>query len=155
MAELFTLGYEGCSQEQFLKVLRSRGVQTLLDVRDAPISRKKGFSKNSLAEGCERAGIAYEHAKVFGCPKEIREPYRADGDWAKYTIAYKKHLAKLGNAVEQLSARALTEKLCLVCFEANPLECHRLYVAEAAREISRIDVVHLCSTDLAKAASRS
>ncbi len=150
MADLFTLGYEGTNIRQFLRVLEARRITTLVDVRDMPISRKPGFSKGSLAEGCENAGINYEHWPLLGCPKAIREDYRADGDWARYTRRYKLHLETLGETIEQLSARALKERLCLVCFEANPAFCHRSYVAEAAQELTSqtIEVIHLTATGL-------
>ncbi len=150
MADLFTLGYEGTQAQQFLRVLTARKIDTLVDVRDMPISRKPGFSKQSLTAGCETVGINYEHWQILGCPKAIREDYRLDGDWAKYTRRYKKHLLTLADTLEDLSSRALKERLCLVCFEADPLFCHRSYIADAVSELMprTIEIIHLTSSGL-------
>jgi uncharacterized protein (DUF488 family) len=82
---IFTASYEGRSLEDFLADLRARGVRLVADVREAPISRKRGFSKTALSDALQRAGIAYRHIRTLGCPKAIRDSYRNDGDWMRYT----------------------------------------------------------------------
>ena len=148
MAEIFTLGYEGTTARQFMRVLQARSIMTLVDVREMPLSRKPGFSKNALAEACEASSINYEHWQALGCPREIRESYKADGDWDKYTRRFKKHLPAICEVLEELASRALTERVCLVCFEADPHMCHRSYIAEALTERCPIQVVHLTTTGL-------
>src|SRR5690606_25501465 len=44
---LFTIGYEGRTQEEYLALLGEAGVTLLVDVRRNPISRKKGFSRST------------------------------------------------------------------------------------------------------------
>ena len=44
--ELLTIGYEGVKIEEFLDTLLEAEVTVLLDIRELPLSRKKGFSKN-------------------------------------------------------------------------------------------------------------
>lgn len=151
MAELFTLGYEGTNARQFLRVLQSRSIDTLVDVREMPLSRKPGFSKNALAQHCENAGITYEHRQVLGCPKDIRNAFKATGDWAAYTRRFKKHLPSISESLEDLAATALSRRICLVCFEADPAMCHRSYIAEAVAELAPIEVVHLTTTGLTAA----
>jgi uncharacterized protein (DUF488 family) len=51
---LFTVGYEGESLESFLSTLRSNYINYLIDVREVPLSRKKGFSKTALSETLTR-----------------------------------------------------------------------------------------------------
>ena len=45
-----TIGYEGLSLEEFFGLLREGRVERIVDVRQMPLSRKKGFSKNVLRE---------------------------------------------------------------------------------------------------------
>lgn len=152
MAELFTLGYEGSTLPQFLRVLRSRQIDVLLDVREAPVSRKPGFSKLPLSLAAEKAGVSYEHWPEFGCPRPIRDAYRADGNWNSYTKKFLKHLPSISDSVELLVARALREKICLVCFEADPASCHRSLISQSAAELcDGVEVVHLNSKGLAVA----
>ena len=60
-AALHTIGYEGSSIEDFLATLTHVGIDLLIDVRDVPISRKKGFSKNGLAQQLRAQGVDYLH----------------------------------------------------------------------------------------------
>ena len=69
---LFTFGYEGLAIDGFIARLKKAGVAVVVDVRELPLSRKKGFSKTAFAEALHGAGIAYTHVPTFGCPKSIR-----------------------------------------------------------------------------------
>jgi hypothetical protein len=69
----YAIGYEGSVLEDFVATLRSAGVETLIDVRDVPLSRKPGFSKSALQANLEAHGIAYVHLKGLGDPKPGRE----------------------------------------------------------------------------------
>ena len=48
---IFTIGYEGATQPDFIAALRAAGVERVIDVRAVPLSRRPGFSKNVLANG--------------------------------------------------------------------------------------------------------
>ena len=45
MKGLFTIGYEGVSLDDFLATLENTAIDVLLDIREFPVSRRKGFSK--------------------------------------------------------------------------------------------------------------
>ena len=68
MTTLFTVGYEGSKPSDLFASLQDNGVTLLIDVRDVPISRKPGFSKTSLSQGLDVAGIRYLHLKGLGDP---------------------------------------------------------------------------------------
>jgi uncharacterized protein (DUF488 family) len=42
-----TIGYEGGTVDAFLRTLREAGVELVLDIRAAPVSRKKGSPRTS------------------------------------------------------------------------------------------------------------
>ena len=46
--KLYTIGYSGFDIESFIDKLLLNEIECLIDVREIPISRKKGFSKNAL-----------------------------------------------------------------------------------------------------------
>lgn len=140
---LFTLGYEGLDLDTFMQILLDNGVECLLDVRQRPQSRKRGFSKTALANACDENGIGYQHLAVFGCPLDIRNAYREDGDWEKYTEAFLEHLETLPQAVADLSSFAWEQRGCLMCFEADANFCHRLFVARAAEAAGGPGVTNL------------
>src|SRR5688572_31287847 len=84
---IFTIGYEGATQTEFIAALKAAGVERLIDVRAVPLSRKPGFSKNILAAGLREAGIDYVHLKALGTPPEGREAARK-GDHARLEQVY-------------------------------------------------------------------
>ena len=144
---LFTAGYEGRSMEDFLAGLREHGVQLLADLREAPVSRKPGFSKSPLAGALKAAGIDYVHLRALGCPKPIRDRYKQDGDWARYTRAFLEHLERQQGALEELGSLARNHVTALLCYEADYNRCHRTYVADAVAGRSGMNVVHITASD--------
>jgi len=125
----FTVGYEQSEPEQFLRRLQSNGVELIVDVRDVPLSRKRGFSKNQLQALLAEGDIEYLHLKPLGAPKEIRDPLRAGGSWWEYVKGYELVLRAQQAEVENLCRLAAQKRICLLCFERNPAECHRSLIA--------------------------
>ncbi len=140
---LFTLGYEGLSIGDFIVGLQNAGVRVVFDVRQMPLSRKKGFSKSAFSAALREAGIGYLHMPVFGCPRAIRDQYKNDGQWARYVKAFNGYLAEQAAAVTELAHAASEANVCLVCFEADYNFCHRSLVAQAAANAGGPKVTHL------------
>lgn len=129
---LYTFGYEGLDIDRFIQRLRDVGVKSIVDVRQLPLSRKKGFSKRAFSEALVKAGIAYLHMPTLGCPKSIRDAYKVDQDWQAYSTAFLAYLATQDAAVRELAKISRATSACLVCFEADFQQCHRTFVARAA-----------------------
>jgi Protein of unknown function, DUF488 len=140
---LFTLGYEGLSIDAFIATLRSAQVKTVVDVRELPLSRKKGFSKTAFSAALSLHGIAYLHIPALGCPKPIRNHYKADANWATYTRDFLAYLQTQDSPLRELVKIAKATPSCLVCFEADFAMCHRTFVARAARQLGGPGVTHL------------
>ncbi len=140
---LYTFGYEGLTIEAFIERLQQARVQLIVDLRELPLSRKKGFSKTALRDALSAAGIAYEHRPALGCPKPVRDRYKADGDWHTYTRGFLTHLSGQSAEVEDLGRAAVARQACLICFEADFARCHRTYVARAAHSAGAPAVHHL------------
>jgi uncharacterized protein (DUF488 family) len=143
---LYTFGYEGQSIDGFMGRLKKAGVRVVIDVRELPLSRKKGFSKTAFAAALSDAGIGYNHLPVFGCPKPIRSRYKLDGSWKRYVRAFNAYISTQTAAVADLAAYSKTTNGCLVCFEADFNFCHRSLVARAAACAGGADVIHLTAT---------
>ena len=150
MSELYTIGYEGTTQEAVIQTLLHHDVNTLLDIREVPLSRKPGFSKTKLGAAIAAHGMRYEHIRELGTPRDIRYRRKIDHDQAAFRSAFLEYLDTQIAAMEALVTRASRERCCLLCFEANVQECHRLLVAERARDMSAgaITPVHLDVLDL-------
>ncbi len=130
---LFTIGYEGRTQDEYLALLREVGVTLLADVRRNPISRKKGFSKSTLAQGCAAVGIRYEHLPELGIASEKRKNLATQADVDALFAEYERNwLPMQGPALAKLRAWLdAGERVALTCFERVPGDCHRHCVAQA------------------------
>ncbi len=133
---VFTIGYEGSTLDELIYALNGNFVQTLIDVRYIPLSRRVGFSKGALSDALEAEGMKYRHFKSLGCPSVIRDVYREDGNWESYSRKYKQYLATQATAVDELYDLVTTSTCCLLCFERDVHRCHRMYVADRLVELS-------------------
>lgn len=143
---LYTIGYEGLDIAAFVRRVRDVGVRAMVDVRELPLSRKRGFSKTSFRQQLSAAGIGYVHLPELGCPRAIRLRYRNGATWQEYTRDFLAYLSTQERTVRDLAKTAADMTSCLVCFEADYLECHRTYVARAAHAHGAPSVVHLAVT---------
>jgi uncharacterized protein (DUF488 family) len=148
MPELYTIGYEGVSQAALLQTLVFHDVQTLLDIRELPQSRKPGLSKTALGQAAAGWGLQYAHIRALGTPRDIRYRRKVDHDAAAFREGFLAYLATQDEAMAALVARAEGERCCLLCYEADPHECHRWFVAERAVAMSggALTTVHLAVT---------
>ncbi len=144
MSTLLTIGYEGASIDDFIATLKLANVEVLIDIRDVPVSRKRGFSKTPLAEALERAELDYVHLRDLGDPKPGRDAARR-GDIENFERIFRAHLA------HDVSQEALTvavdiamrARATLLCFERDHACCHRSIVAEAMADREPFKVRHL------------
>ena len=113
----YTIGYEGCKLEEFVARLQEQQIKVLIDIREKPASRKRGFSKTPLREALEEAGIEYVHVKALGSPSAIRYEYKNGGDKETFFTAYRAYL-KTQLAYLRTVLDAVREKTCcLMCLE--------------------------------------
>ena len=142
--QFFTIGYEGSTVEDFIATLLCAKVSVLVDIRELPLSRRKGFSKNTLAKHLENHGIQYIHLRGLGDPKEGRDAARS-GNHERFQKIFKAHMsthearADLREAVNILDSR----HGCLLCYERDHRCCHRSIVASELASEMRSRVVHL------------
>ena len=139
---IFTIGYEQATVADVVGALTKAGVKRVIDVRAVAASRRPGFSKTALAANLNEAGIAYEHLRALGTPKEGREAARK-GDLVALERVYAGQL-ELPEAQAQAAImldRAATEPVAILCYERDPAECHRTLLLDAiAAEVARVDL---------------
>ena len=150
---IHTIGYEGIDIACFLSLLREHDIKTVADVRELPLSRKPGFSKKALADMLGLNGFEYVHLPDLGCPKPIRNRYRADGNWTRYKEGFLKYLGTQDEVIADLTSKATTSNCALLCFEADYNYCHRSMVADAVKQLSGMRVCHIQAAGLKKTKS--
>jgi uncharacterized protein (DUF488 family) len=116
MATIYT-GHGARSAEELISILKQAQVGTLVDVRAFPSSKRHPqFSRQPLAASLESFGIAYDWQGG------------ALGGFRKGGYAEHMATAKFTEAVTSLTRRA--ERICIMCAESDPANCHRLLIAE-------------------------
>jgi uncharacterized protein (DUF488 family) len=142
--KLFTIGYQALTPPELVERLKTAGVKRVVDVRELPLSRRRGFSKSPLATTLEAAGIEYKHVRELGNPKPTRDRYKG-GDTEGGAREYRAHLYNGSYpALVELAESLAGVKTCLLCVEASHSECHRAVIAGAVAErLDAVSVVHL------------
>ena len=142
---LYTIGYEGRDLDSFVSRLDSFNVERVVDVREIPLSRKRGFSKSALRERLEEEGFEYIHLRELGSPKAMRHKLREDKDYQSFFRAFSTYLENNRLAIEEVYQYVLDATCCLLCFERISEKCHRSMVAEKIKERdgNRLQVVNI------------
>lgn len=133
--QLFTIGYEGLSQGGFLKWLQSFDINVVADVRELPLSRKKGFSKNGLSDFLSKQDIQYLSYRELGVPKDRRDQLKASGDYESFFRLIRKSISGKTEQLDNI-CRMIHEgkKVALLCYEKDPQKCHRKIVADEVKK---------------------
>lgn len=129
-----SVGYERHrDHHRFAEHLYAAGVRRVLDVRELPISRRRGFAKTALAEAMAGAGMEYVHIRALGNPKPLRDMYKA-GKVAEGRAAYRRFLlSERRQALDELLVLLREKPSALMCLEHDPATCHRTVIVEALR----------------------
>lgn len=130
-----SIGYERFkTNEAFAKALADRGFIRLIDVRELPISRKRGFAKTALAAALAEEGIEYRHERALGNPKEFRDLYKAGNPEAGRELYEAFLLNERMDALRGLAPLVADGKAALMCVEHDITVCHRDVIFAALRE---------------------
>jgi len=142
MRQLCTIGYEGAELVDFLATLKKARIDILVDVRELPMSRRKGFAKTALTKALQGAGIDYRHEKQLGSPKAMRHRLREDWNYTRFFRDYDQHLGRQQALLKQLT-RELKGNVAFMCYEKDPDTCHRSSVVDALAELLNKTPIHL------------
>ncbi len=136
-----SVGYEKHrSVEAFARLVAQAGVELLIDVRELPISRRRGFAKSALREALAEQSVEYLHIRSMGNPKEFRDLYKS-GRVAEGRAGFEELLTS--ERMEDLRGLAglIREKPCAVmCVEDDESICHRQVILHALRDELGLDL---------------
>ncbi len=131
---LWTIGHSTRSIEEFLELLRSYGIQRLVDVRTIPRSRHNPqYDTEALATHLKKATLTYLHMPQLGGLKKARKDSVNIG-WKNAGFrGYADYMqtGQFQGALEQLMAESRVGTTGIMCAEAVPWRCHRSLIADA------------------------
>jgi uncharacterized protein (DUF488 family) len=131
--DLFSIGHSNIPAERFVDMLRSAGVNAIADVRSTPGSRRfPWFSGKNLAPLLQGDGIVYMPFgdSLGGRPRDPALYRDGVADYEKMA-----QQPEFCAGLDRLLKVATQHRVCLMCAEREPLDCHRcLLVARAVVE---------------------
>lgn len=141
---LYTIGYEGLSFEGYVNQLIENDIRLLCDVRKNPLSRKYGFSKNTLSTVLPKLGIVYEHIPALGIPSALRKSLDTAEDYDRLFAQYRKQLPAQADSLKRIEMLLKKYKrIALTCFEKEHDMCHRHCVSDQLERERSLRVCHL------------
>jgi uncharacterized protein (DUF488 family) len=131
--DLLTLGHSNLPADRFVALLEAGDVTAVADVRSVPLSRWcPWFSRKPLAERLAAEGIAYLWLgdSLGGRPRERALYHDGVADYEAMAAT-----TQFDAGLDRLAGEIGRHRLCLLCAEREPLDCHRcLLVARALAE---------------------
>jgi uncharacterized protein (DUF488 family) len=139
----FTVGHGIRPLDELVETLREAAVQTLVDVRRFPGSRRNPqFNQGPLRTALEEAGIAYRHAVELG-GRRSGEPGEDEFACIR-TPAFRSYAARMRSDAWRaaLADEVAQPAPCFMCAETPWWKCHRRLIAELLTARG-VEVTHL------------
>jgi uncharacterized protein (DUF488 family) len=131
---LYTIGHGNRSLGEFLSLLETAGIKTLVDVRAQPGStRFPHFSSETLRKSLEARGIVYHWAgRQLGGRREPRPGSRHTAIESDSLRAFADHMETeaFEKGIAGLMRIAGTSRTAILCAEKLPEHCHRGLIAD-------------------------
>jgi uncharacterized protein (DUF488 family) len=142
---VWTVGHSTRTLEQFIRVLRAHGIESVADIRRFPGSRRMPhFTAPALAQALERQGVAYTWIAGLG-GRRRPDPGSPNRAWRHPAFrAYADHLASepFAEGLFELQLVAQGLRTAMMCSEALWWRCHRRLVADALVTLG-FEVAHI------------
>ena len=139
--DLLTIGHSNQPIDRFLALLRDAGVTALADVRSTPASRRfPWFSARPLRSRLEAEGVAYlAMGDVLG--GRPRDPSLFRDGVADYEAMAATPEFRAG--IDRMVVTMRQHRVCLMCAERDPLDCHRCLLVAPALAAGGLAVGHV------------
>jgi uncharacterized protein (DUF488 family) len=147
LATLYTIGHSTRTIEELIEALRAHEIETLVDIRAFPMSRRlPQFNREALEKSLPAAGIQYVWMKALGGyrKKILQEsPHialrnQSFRNYADYTLT-----PEFEQAIAELLGLAEKSRTAYMCAERMYFQCHRMIVSDwlvaHGHEVKHID----------------
>lgn len=131
---LFSIGHGRRDLAAFLELVLARSIDTVVDVRAQPASRRfPHFAERALADALREAGIGYVwEGEALGGKRKASPDSPHSALKVDAFRGYAEHMASRSfqAAAKRVLARAATERVAFLCAEHFPTDCHRRFLAD-------------------------
>lgn len=139
---VYTIGHSTHPAEKFLDLLKTFGVNCVIDVRSLPASRfNPQYNKAALNTFLNTNSIKYLHfGEEFGARQTdssvLDEDGKVDFELVRRSVSFKK-------GIERLKEETKDHTVALMCSESEPLDCHRFSMISVALQENGFDIQHI------------
>ncbi|MBR58811.1 MAG: DNA repair protein [Myxococcales bacterium] len=148
--EIYSLGHSNRRFDEFLQLLVSADIRTLVDVRSVPYSRRyPWFIGRRMERQLLEEGIRYVHKESLGGKRPDTEPHPETAGVAEGFRSYVLHMRsdEFQKGLYELMFLARTEgPVAYLCAEREPTDCHRQFLSDALVQAG-FRVRHLINSD--------
>ena len=143
--KIWTVGHSTKSGTEFTDLLHAHGIETLVDVRTYPGSRRyPQFNRETLAASLKAAGISYQHLASLG---GRRAPHSDSHNTAWRNDQFRGYADYMETEVFENGVRELLElsaraRVAVMCAEAVWWRCHRSLLADYLK-VKGHEVAHI------------
>jgi uncharacterized protein (DUF488 family) len=133
-ATLYTIGHSTRSLDDLIKALQAHSIQTLVDIRSFPMSRRlPHFNREPLEKSLGEAGIKYVWMKDLGGRRKKSLEHSPNAalrndsfrNYADYMLT-----PEFERAVAELIELAEHSRTAYMCAERVYFRCHRMLVSD-------------------------
>lgn len=143
---VYTIGHSTRSDEEFVRMLQSYGIEAVVDVRKIPKSHHNPqFGEEELREYLGGHGIVYQRLEGLG---GLRRSVKASANTAWKNLSFRAYAdymqtPEFKESLEQLIKVAAEKRTAIMCAEAVPWRCHRSLIGDALliQNISVVDIM--------------
>jgi len=135
LAVLYTIGHSTRPLEDLIGALQAHQIQTLVDIRAFPMSRRlPQFNRDSLEQTLPAAGIQYVWMKSLGGYRKktldespnVALRNQSFRNYADYMLT-----AEFDRAISDLLALSESSRTAYMCAERPYFRCHRMLVSDS------------------------
>ena len=149
---IFTVGHSTLPIDAFVDLLKTYGIERLVDIRTIPRSRHNPqFNAGELSGSLRAHNIEYVPMPALGGLRHARKDSPNTGWRNKSFRGYADYMQTeaFQHALEALIALGREKRTGIMCAEAVPWRCHRSLVADAL-SIRGVDVQHIMNRNSTK-----
>ncbi|MCL4505355.1 MAG: DUF488 domain-containing protein [Chloroflexi bacterium] len=131
---IYTVGHSTRTSDEFISLLRTYGIETVVDARTIPRSRHNPqFNADELRAALSAGGITYVYLAGLGGLRHTTKD-SVNTAWKNASFrGYADHMQtqEFRDALAQLIALAAETRCVIMCAEAVPWRCHRSLIGDA------------------------
>lgn len=143
---LCTLGHGTAGREQLVALLQGAGIESVVDVRTAPGSRRNpDVARAAMSRWLPAHGVGYRWERRLGGWRRDPADSPDTGLRNRSLAGYAAHMRSEDflDAVDEVLRAAATEQTAVLCSESVWWRCHRRLIADFAVLARGVPVRHL------------